>query len=87
MSKFSNCESLTTIPEKLFDNCQNVESFYKTFLNCTNLTGKPIELWTRGDNSQENEYMGIPDGECCYYNCTKLDGYESIPTYWRERVK
>ena len=83
---FSNCESLTTIPEKLFDNCQNVESFYRTFSNCTNLTGKPIELWTRGDNSEENKYEGNPDGEGCYYNCTNLDGYESIPTYWRKEA-
>ena len=83
---FQYCDNLTSIPEKLFDNCQNVESFEQTFYGCTNLTGKPIEVWTRGDNSEENEYEGNPDGEGCYYNCTKLDGYESIPTYWRKEI-
>ena len=81
---FANCTSLTTIPQTLFDNCQKVESFYQTFYDCTNLTGKPIELWTRGTNNAENEYRGDPDGYGCYYNCTKLEGYETkIPNYWK----
>ena len=81
---FAGCTSLTTIPQTLFDNCQKVESFYQTFYDCTNLTGKPIELWTRGTNNAENEYRGDPDGYGCYYNCTKLEGYETkIPNYWK----
>ena len=81
---FAGCTSLTTIPQTLFDNCQKVESFYQTFYGCTNLTGKPIELWTRGTNNAENEYRGDPDGYDCYYNCTKLEGYETkIPNYWK----
>ncbi len=80
---FRNCTSLTSIPQKLFDNCQKVESFYRTFYNCTNLTGKPIELWTRGTNNAENEYQGNPDGEGCYCDCTGLEGYETIPNYWK----
>ena len=80
---FRDCTSLTSIPQKLFDNCQKVESFYDTFYNCTNLTGKPIELWTRGTNNAENEYQGNPDGAGCYYNCTGLEGYETIPNYWK----
>ena len=81
---FAGCTSLTTIPQTLFDNCQKVESFYQTFYGCTNLTGKPIELWTRGTNNAENEYRGNPDGEGCYCDCTKLEGYETkIPNYWK----
>ena len=79
---FFYCTSLTSIPQKLFDNCQEVEKFFQTFYNCTNLTGKPIELWTRGTNNAENEYQGNPNGFGCYYNCTKLDGYEAIPSSW-----
>ena len=60
-----------------------MESFVGTFNNCTNLTGKPIELWTRGTNNAENEYQGNPDGAGCYYNCTGLEGYETIPNYWK----
>ena len=81
---FEECASLTQIPANLFANCQNVTSFNDTFSECTSLTGAPIELWTRGGNSEENSYQGIPDGAGCYYNCTGLDGYESIPSYWKQ---
>ena len=83
---FVGCRSLTSIPQTLFDNCQKVKSFYETFYNCTNLTGKPIELWTRVTNNAENEYQGNPDEEGCYYNCTGLEGYETIPNYWKEVI-
>ena len=52
-------------------------------MECTSLTGKPIELWTRGTNNAENEYQGNPDGESCYSYCTGLEGYETIPNYWK----
>ncbi len=84
--KLYACTSLTEIPSDLFKYCNNAIGFSSTFADCTNLTGKPIELWTRGDNSEENKYEGNPDGEGCYYNCTNLDGYESIPTYWRKEA-
>ena len=83
---FRDCTSLTSIPQKLFDNCQKVESFHQTFYNCTNLTGKPIELWTRGTNNAGNLYQGNPDGGSCYYNCTGLEGYETIPNYWKYEI-
>ena len=82
-STFVACTSLTTISEELFANCPNVVDFSYTFRDCTNLTGKPIELWTRGTNNAENEYQGNPDGDSCYYHCRGLEGYETIPNYWK----
>ena len=83
---FQFCTSLTQIPENLFANCPNVTRFIATFYDCTSLTGAPNELWTRGDNSEKNYYQGTPNGGCCYYNCTRLNGYESIPSYWKQET-
>ena len=82
-STFVACRSLTTISEELFANCPNVVDVSYTFRDSTNLTGKPIELGTRGTNNAENEYQGNLDGDGCYYNCTGLEGYETIPNYWK----
>ena len=78
-----DCTSLTSIPENLFVNCPNVQSFRDTFVFCTELTGNAPELWLNGTNSEENNYMGTPNGLNCFYDCTKLNNYEQIPEYWR----
>ena len=84
---FRGCTSLTSIPADLFANCTQVESFLGTFGGCINLTGEPIPLWERVPNGSENGYEGIPDGAGCYYGCTQLTNYDSIPEYWTDDSK
>ena len=76
---FSSCDNLTSIPPTLFDDCINA-TFEMTFHGCYNLTGNPIELW--GEHwISTSETSG---GAGCYDGCTKLNGYENIPEYWRQ---
>ena len=82
---FLFCSKLKNIPENLFDNCSIVESFLGTFNGCEKVEGNVPELWTRGDNTQENNYQGEhPYGHGCYGGCTKVSGYlNNIPEFWR----
>lgn len=80
---FYHCENLESIPEKLFDNCENVENFRYTFEGCASLTGNAPELWKRGTNSEENNYLGNPDGRNCFAGCEGLENYDVIPHYWK----
>ena len=84
---FSDCTSLTNIPADLFANCSNVTDFWFTFEGCTNLTGNAPELWKRVPDGETNEYIGTPNGEGCFYNCTNLTNYEQIPEYWKQELK
>ena len=81
---FMNCSNLESIPSDLFDNCTNAESFVGTFYNCSSLTGQSIPLWNRVQGS--SDYIGTPDGKGCYYGCSGLTDYSSIPDYWKQRV-
>lgn len=80
---FYRCTSLTKIPENFFSNCPNVYSFECTFRGCISLTGEAPELWTRGTNTPQNNYIGNPDGEGCFSRCKGLTNYDIIPKYWR----
>ena len=82
---FRDFENLTTIGEHMFEGCESVESYRWTFSGCYNLTGKAPELWLTGDNSEENDYAGTPDGGNCFRGCTGLENYEEIPEYWKNR--
>ncbi len=84
---FAGCTSLTSIPETLFDSCTLVASFQSTFYECTNLTGEAIPLWERVPEGAENEYIGTPNGMGCYYGCTQLTNYSSIPEYWKSEMQ
>ena len=81
---FAYCSGLEKIPENLFANCSNVEVFEGTFAFCENLTGNAINLWQRVPNGANNDYIGIPEGQGCYYECEKLNDYYEIPGYWRD---
>jgi hypothetical protein len=70
---FYGCSSLASIPLGLFDNCTVVTSFYRTFYSDTDLDGDAPELWNTHSSA---------DGEDCFYNCTGLDNYSSIPSTW-----
>ena len=84
---FAECTSLTSIPENLFENCTNVQNFEYTFYECTRLTGNAISLWERVENGSSNGYIGIPDGNGCYYGCERLDDYNNIPDYWKKQMR
>ena len=83
-SCFEYCNNLTTIGKGVFDGCTNVENYRHTFLYCESLTGKAPELWLTGNNSEENDYRGNPDGSNCFFGCRGLDNYDEIPDYWKD---
>ena len=83
---FVYCSNLTTIGENIFKGCDNVESYEGTFGECSKLGGKAPELWLTGTNSEENYYIGTPNGVGCFFGCNLLDNYEEIPTYWKAEM-
>ena len=84
---FADCANLTTIGPNTFKGCDNVESYERTFYNCSSLTGRAIPLWLLVENGEENAYIGIPNGQSCYYNCTNLKDFNSIPDYWKSDLR
>ena len=73
---FYGCESLTSIPEKLFANCPNVTNFEGTFASCTSLTSIPSTLFANCLNV--TNFIGT------FYECTGLTGepiklWERVP--------
>lgn len=71
-STFLNCESLTSIPAGLFDNCTAVDDFSHAFQNCTSLTSIPAGLF---DNFTAAEFF-----DYTFYNCRSLTS--SVPELW-----
>ena len=85
---------ITEIPVGLFDKCTKVTDFAKTFEGCTALTGESpytiinvdgqdvkVHLYERANYP---EYFTAPTSYwSCFYNCTKLTDYSSIPSGWR----
>jgi len=71
---FMYCNALTAIPAALFDYNVSVSSFAYTFYGCSALGGNAPALWTRDP---------APTGTTCFYNCTGLSNYASIPAGWK----
>lgn len=46
-----------------------------TFANCSSLTGSAPDLWNTFINAQ---------GLACFYGCSKLSNYSSIPSPWSD---
>ena len=84
---FLQCTKLKEMPDDLFVDCINVQEFSGCFFNCINLEGESPKLWLRIQDGEKNGYIGIPDGESCFYNCTKLDNYNLIPEYWKKEIE
>jgi hypothetical protein len=90
---FSANRSLKTIPTSLFDNNRKISVFSQAFSNCTELTGESpysmiggnkVHLYERSAHGSEftvpaNDRVSIGG---CFYNCTKLSDYNSIPDGW-----
>jgi hypothetical protein len=68
------CTGLTSIPNGLFNANPNVTNFYGCFDLCYKLTGNAPELWLRSN---------VPSGGSCFYGCTGLSNYASIPDSWK----
>ena len=62
MSKFHNCPGLTSIPEGLFKNNVNAESFWSAFNGCTGLTSIPEGLFKNNVNAVNftDTFRGCP---------------------------
>ena len=71
-STFRNCQSLTSIPAGLFDNCTAVADFSSTFRNCQSLTSIPAWLL---DNCTAVKYF-----ISTFYNCRSLTS--AVPELW-----
>lgn len=73
---FSWCNSLTSIPAGLFDNCPNVTTFSYAFENCTSVTSIPANLFANCPNV--TDFTATFD--YCYSITTIPDGlFDSCP--------
>ena len=74
---FQNCTGLTSIPNDFgrYNTAITTNAYWYTFYDCTNLDGNAPALWTL--------YPNVSNGTDCFYNCTFLDNYTSIPTGWK----
>jgi hypothetical protein len=70
---FVGCTHLEVLPDGLFDNNQLVTTFDYAFQNNQELTGNAPTLWLRNPE---------PSGLYCFYQCTSLSNYASIPESW-----
>ena len=87
-STFTNCDGLTSIPEKLFSNNSAVTNFSYAFQFCYGLTGNvPVDndgtpIYNRSTPGKEG-YAMVSIQHNCFYSCTGLTDYSSIPTDWK----
>lgn len=69
---FYDCDTLTSIPEGLFDNCTEVTDFSYCFRYCSALTSIPTGLF---DNC-----TAVTDFSYCFFYCYALTS--ALPTLW-----
>ena len=88
-SCFQDCSGLTgSIPENLFANCPNVTNFSFCFRSCSELTGNvPVDndatpIYNRSGSGKKG-YAIVKNYADCFYNCTGLTDYNSIPSGWK----
>ena len=85
---FYKCSGLTSIPENLFSNNKAVTNFSSTFYGCSGLTGTvPVDndgtpIYNRSGEGKEG-YSIVRSYDTCFYNCTGLTDYDSIPSSWK----
>jgi hypothetical protein len=81
---FYNCTSLTSIPDDFLSGLtgqQGAYSLHSCFYGCISLTsaspvnGDSIKLYDR--------VSGTGVGTRCFYNCTQMADYASIPASWK----
>ena len=85
---FAYCSGLTSIPANLFSNNTAVTDFRGTFGDCSGLTGNvPTDtdgtpIYNRSGEGKEG-YAVVPAYGGCFFNCTGLTDYSSIPSVWK----
>ena len=85
---FSGCTSLTSIPETLFASNTKVNDFSNCFSYCSGLTGNvPVDndatpIYNRSGSGKKG-YAIVKNYADCFYNCTGLTDYSSIPSGWK----
>ena len=85
---FTDCTGLTSLPENLFASNTKVTFFSYCFGHCTGLTGNcPIDndgtpIYNRSGEGKPG-YAIVKNHSGCFYNCTKMADYYSIPVSWR----
>lgn len=68
--------------KNFFDNVDlsGVDSVNSMFSNCKKITGSALPIIQR-----LNHLAGYSDYYKCFYNCTSLSDYNSIPQNWKEQ--
>ena len=86
---FGGCRSIENIPVNLLDHNRKIYEFEGAFGSCnltgespyTIISGKKIHLYERADYP---DYFHAPTSyRHCFYGCTKLTDYASIPSAWK----
>ena len=87
-SCFQSCSGLTSIPENLFATNTAVTNFTACFQYCSGLTGNvPVDndetpIYYRSGEGKSG-YEIVTSSDDCFYNCTGLTYYNSIPSDWK----
>ena len=85
---FSNCSGLTSIPSTLFAANTAVTDFFGCFQSCRNITSScPVDkdgtpIYNRSGSGKEG-YAVVSYRRYCFYGCTKMTDYASIPSDWK----
>ena len=91
VSAFAGCSSLSSLPAELFDDCRALTVVEGLFMNCTALKGespytmldgKKVHLYER--SACPEQFSAITGGYLCFFGCTGLDDYASIPDNWKK---
>ena len=91
VSVFAGCSSLTGIPSGLFDDCRAIKVAEGVFMNCSSLAGESpytmidgakVHLYER--NAYPVQFAAISSGYLCYFGCSGLSDYGSIPSAWKK---
>ena len=84
---FYNCRGLTSIPSNLFANNTKVTNFSYCLQYCRELTSStPLDndgtpLYNRSEGKEG--YSVVNSHKRCFYNCTLMSDYSSIPSDWK----
>ena len=84
---FGNCSELTSIPSNLFANNTKVTNFSYCLQYCRELTSStPLDndgtpLYNRSEGKEG--YSVVNSHKRCFYNCTLMSDYSSIPSDWK----
>ena len=81
---FYNCTSLETMPTNLIANNELVDNYSNMFSGCTSLTTAVTgtEKFIGIAEANANDHTITLTTTDCFYNCTSITDYNSIPSAW-----